>query len=213
MDSIGRIENQKPASKVGVFLDRDGVINKERSDYVKNWQEFRFLPGALQAIASLTKAGFRIFVISNQSAINRGLASPEEVEEIHRRMKKEIERAGGVIEAILYCPHTPEENCECRKPRPGLLERGAKTYGLELERSYLIGDKLSDIGAGQAAGCHCVLVQTGIRGTQLASAEKSNPGNYRLCRDIGEAVAWILQIEGENSRSTIRSAHGGSSVD
>lgn len=200
MDSTGRIENQKSASKVGVFLDRDGVINQERSDYVKNWQEFRFLPGAVQAIASLTEAGFRIFVISNQSVINRGHASLEDVEEIHRRMKNEIERAGGVVEGILCCPHMPEENCECRKPRPGLLEKAAKNYGLELERCYLIGDKLSDVAAGQGVGCHCVLVQTGREGTQLVSGQMSIPGRHRLCRDISQAVAWILQAERENSR-------------
>ncbi len=199
MDLKGRVENQKPASKVAVFLDRDGVINEERSDYVKNWGEFRFLPGALQAIASLTKAGLRIFVISNQSMINRGRASLEDVEEIHRRMKSEIEQAGGVVEGILYCPHTPEENCECRKPRSGLLEKAAKDYGVELERSYLIGDKLSDISAGQAVGCHCVLIQTGEDGAQLAAAQMSTPSNYRLCKGISQAVASILRSEQEKT--------------
>jgi len=199
MDSTGRIENQKAASKVGIFLDRDGVINEERSDYVKNWQEFRFLPGALQAIARLSKAGLRIFVISNQSVINRGLASLEDVEEIHHRMKNDVERAGGMIEGILYCPHTPEKNCECRKPRPGLLEKAAKIYGLELERCYLIGDKLSDVAAGQAVGCHCVLVQTGREGTQSVGGQVRTRGKYRSSRDIGQAVAWILEAERENS--------------
>ena len=202
-DSKARIESERPASNVGVFLDRDGVINEERADYVKNWQEFRFLPGALQAIASLTQAGFRTFVISNQSAINRGLASVEDVEEIHRRMKNEIERAGGDVEAILYCPHTPRENCRCRKPRPGLLEKAAKNYGLELERCYLIGDKLSDIEAGRAVGCYCVLVQTGIGVGEPTGARTSTAVNCHICADITQAADWIIRVESPLSYESI----------
>jgi D-glycero-D-manno-heptose 1,7-bisphosphate phosphatase len=190
-----RAKNELPyRSPVGVILDRDGVINEERCDYVKNWSEFRFLPGALEAIASLTRAGFPIVVISNQSAINRGLTTTNDVEDIHRCMLGEIEKAGGEVEAVLYCRHKPEERCECRKPSPGLLRKAAHERGLELARCYLIGDKLSDIEAGQAVGCHCVLVRTGIGVGQHASAKTDTAVNCRICADISEAADWIIRV-------------------
>src|SRR5713101_6581742 len=104
-----------------IFLDRDGVINENRSDYVKCWSEFRFLPGSREAIAKLTQAGHRIIVCTNQAGVAKGSISVETVEEIHRRMVAEISDAGGAIEKVYYCPHAKDENCACRKPRPGLL--------------------------------------------------------------------------------------------
>jgi len=184
-------------ASVAVFLDRDGVINEERSDYVKSWGEFHFLPGALEAMSELTGAGCRLFVITNQSAIHRGLVSWGQVQDIHRRMREEIERAGGAVEAVLVCPHRPDEGCECRKPRPGLLERAAREYALDLNRCYLIGDKLSDIAAGQAVGCRCALVQTGLADPHQAGDGANVSGAYRLCRDAREAAEWILEREGE----------------
>src|SRR5579859_3809461 len=103
-----------------VFLDRDGVINYNRADHVKSWSEFEFLPGSLQALASLRKANYRVFVVTNQAVINRGIVDQAVVEHIHMQMLEHISRAGGRIEAVLYCPHRPEENCFCRKPLPGL---------------------------------------------------------------------------------------------
>jgi len=182
-----------------VFLDRDGVINEERSDYVKSWQEFRFLPGALEALSSLTEVGFRLFVITNQSAIGRGLVSAADVREIHRRMIVEIERAGGRIAQTYCCPHTPEQDCECRKPRPGLLVRAARECGLELTRCYLIGDKPTDIAAGEAVGCQCVLVPSGLEGRPTECGTVSlHRGGAHVCEDIGEAAAWIIQTESES---------------
>lgn len=193
MASTGRMGG----ASVAVFLDRDGVINEERSDYVKSWGEFHFLPGALEAMAALTGAGFRLFVITNQSAIHRGLVSWGQVRDIHRRMREEIERAGGAVEAILVCPHRTDEGCECRKPRPGLLERAAREHSLDLEQCYVIGDKLSDIAAGQAVGCRCALVQTGLGDPHEAGDEANVSGAYRFCRDVKEAAEWILEREGE----------------
>ena len=102
-----------------VFLDRDGVICQNRVDHVKSWAEFQFLPGALSAIAELTRAGCRVVVLTNQAVVNRGLMSAELVEEINRLMIEKVAEAGGRIDMVVYCPHRPEENCECRKPRPG----------------------------------------------------------------------------------------------
>ena len=100
-----------------IFLDRDGVINENRSDYVKAWSEFCFLPGSKEAMAMLTRAGHRIIVCTNQAGITRGNVTRETVEEIHRHMTAEVAKVGGIIERVYYCPHGKDENCRCRKPR------------------------------------------------------------------------------------------------
>jgi histidinol-phosphate phosphatase family protein len=128
-----------------VFLDRDGVINANRSDYVKSWDEFAFLPGVFEALRRLREGSRTVVVVSNQSAIGRGIAAPAVVDAIHRRMRAEVAEHGGRIDAVFYCPHRPDEGCECRKPRPGLLRRAARELGLDLARSYLVGDAVSDV--------------------------------------------------------------------
>ena len=182
-----------------MFLDRDGVINEERSDYVKRWEEFRFLPGALEALALLTEAGFGLFVVTNQSAIGRGLVLAGDIRDIHRRMMAEIERAGGHIAQTYCCPHAPEDRCECRKPRPGLLVKAAREYGLELTRCYLIGDKPTDVIAGQAVGCQCVLVLSGLGSRpDDSNSMGARPDGVHVCQDINEAAAWVVQTESQS---------------
>lgn len=177
-----------------VFLDRDGVINENRSDYVKSWSEFEFLPGALGAIQRLHEAGWTTIVITNQSAINRGIVARSSVEEINRRMVEVVGHHGGRIDAVLYCPHRPDENCNCRKPHPGLLLEAADRFGLDLEKCYLIGDALTDIEAGQAAGCKSILVKTGRGKQQSATAAIDGPYNpLPEASDLAAAVDWILQ--------------------
>jgi D-glycero-D-manno-heptose 1,7-bisphosphate phosphatase len=151
-----------------VFLDRDGVINENRDDYVKSWDEFRFLPGSLEALGLFTRAGFRIFIVTNQACVNRGLASPAAIEEIHRNLVSAAARDGGRIEAIHHCPHRPEEHCRCRKPEPGMLVELARTHRVDLQRAYMVGDAATDVAAGQRAGCRTVLVRTGRGASQQA---------------------------------------------
>jgi histidinol-phosphate phosphatase family protein len=177
----------------GIFLDRDGVINENRSDYIKNWEEFTFLPGALDALHALAETDFCIVIVTNQSAIHRGHVSQEIVEEIHRRMVKQIQKHGGRVDAILYCPHRPDENCACRKPRPGLLLEAAMRYSIDLSRSYLIGDNLSDVAAGQAIGSECVLVQKATR--RAAEPNVASEDEYHVAADLKEAVQYILVKE------------------
>ena len=181
-----------------IFLDRDGVINYNRVDHVKSWAEFEFLPGSLQALASLRKANYRVFVVTNQAVINRGIVEQAVVEHIHRQMLEQISKAGGRVEAVLYCPHRPEENCLCRKPLPGLIKFAANRFGVEPMSSWLIGDHLHDIAAGQAAGCRTILVQTG-RGEATYRELQSQPDYWRqlrpelhLAANLGEAVKYIL---------------------
>jgi histidinol-phosphate phosphatase family protein len=144
-----------------VLLDRDGVINRkaQEDDYVKNWGEFEFLPGAVEALALLTSNDYDIHIITNQRGIARGLMSQADVDEIHRKMREELEKHGAKIGGIYVCPHGENDNCDCRKPKPGLLFRAASDYDFNLTKAVVIGDKESDMQAGQAAGCKTLLVE------------------------------------------------------
>ncbi len=171
-----------------VFLDRDGVINRDRRDYVRSWEEFEFLPGALDAFRLLATGPHRIIVVSNQSAIGRGLVSREAVDEIHARMIEAVRTGGGRIDAVYYCPHRPEDDCSCRKPRPGLLLRAARDLDLDLEGSWLIGDDLRDLESAVAAGVRPVLVRTG-HGKQLPEEALARaPYRFEVFEDLFEAV-------------------------
>ncbi len=177
-----------------VFLDRDGVICENRPDHVKSWDEFRFLPGALPALRRLSAAPFSIVVVTNQAIIHRGMVPETMVEEIHRRMIRSIQQAGGRVDAVYYCPHRPEEGCPCRKPKPGLLFQAAWDLGIRLEDSYLIGDALTDVEAALAAGCQPLLVRTG-RGAQYAEQVLRRHPGVPIFQDLAEAVSWILRRE------------------
>ena len=175
-----------------VFLDRDGVINENRADYVKSWKEFVFLPNVCEPLRQLAQNGLLTIVVTNQSAINRGLVSPETVETIHRRMCEVVAGNGGRIDMVLVCPHRPDENCHCRKPKPGLLLQAAEHFDLDLSRSYLIGDALCDIAAGLAAGCRSILVLTGLGRQELVRLKAQGYDGYHVAADLEEAVEWIL---------------------
>ncbi len=136
-----------------VFLDRDGVINVNRDDYVKSWSEFEFLPGAKDAIKMLNETNYWVIIVTNQSPIGRGIFDHNTLEEIHNKMLQELSDAGAHIDAIYYCPHSPDDECGCRKPKPGLLIRAAEELNIDLTNSWLIGDSEGDIEAGKAAGC------------------------------------------------------------
>lgn len=144
-----------------IFLDRDGVLNENRPDHVRSWADFSFLPRAVQALRLLTQLGVPIFVVTNQAAISRRLATKAVVEQIHRLMIAQLRQAGAEIAGVFYCPHDPSEGCQCRKPAPGLLLDAAARFDIDLARSVLVGDACTDILAGQRAGCKSVLVLTG----------------------------------------------------
>jgi D-glycero-D-manno-heptose 1,7-bisphosphate phosphatase len=176
-----------------VFLDRDGVINENRTDHVKSWAEFRFLPGVPEAVARLTRVGVKVFVVSNQAVVNRGMASRAGVESLHQQMVREIERQGGRIEAVAFCPHRPEEECECRKPRTGLLLDLAHDHNVDLGRAALVGDALTDVEAGLAAGCQAVLVLTGRGREQLARAADVGLSRFMVADDLSAATELLLE--------------------
>ena len=131
-----------------VFLDRDGVINQDSADYIKSWDEFRFIPGSLEAIAELTAAGFIQIVITNQSGINRGLVAPDQLGLMHRRMCAAAASRGGNISAVYFCPHRPDELCGCRKPKPALIQSAVADWSLDPARAFMVGDNVKDICGG-----------------------------------------------------------------
>jgi len=141
-----------------VLLDRDGVINRMRPDYVKRIEELELLDGAVDAAARLSAGGRDVVVITNQSAIGRGLVSAEVVDAIHGHIAEMVRLHGGRIRAFLICPHTPDDHCDCRKPAPGLILRARDELGIDLERTVVVGDQLSDLEAATAAGCDAILV-------------------------------------------------------
>ena len=149
------------AARPAVFLDRDGVINRRRLDHVKSWSDFEFLPTALDALRALRDDGATAVVVTNQSAIGRGLMTFAELERIHHRMLDQVRAIGGYIAAVYSCPHTPDAGCSCRKPATGLLELAADELQLSLSDSVLVGDSVSDLGAARSAGCQPVLVSEG----------------------------------------------------
>lgn len=163
--SITNLERLKIAEeflkpKKVVFLDRDGVINKKmpEHDYVKSWKEFEFLPGVREAIGLLKRSGYLIYVVSNQAGVGRGLMSREDLEVIHSRLESELLKTGASIDGFYYCLHRPEDNCDCRKPKAGLLLQAARENYLDLTKTVFIGDDGKDLEAGKAAGSKTILV-------------------------------------------------------
>ncbi len=176
-----------------VFLDRDGVINYDRPDYVKSRDEFKFIPGSRKALALLADCGMQVILVTNQSAVGRGIITSAELERIHDYMLAEIKAAGGKIDAVFYCPHRPEDNCPCRKPRPGLLRQAAASYDLRLNQAILIGDSAKDIQAARAAGCNAAcLVKTGNWQDALAELGTTGQSPDKVFADLLEAVHWIM---------------------
>jgi D-glycero-D-manno-heptose 1,7-bisphosphate phosphatase len=144
-----------------LILDRDGVINQDSPDYIKSPAEWQAIPGSLEAIARLSGAGWKLAVATNQAGLGRGLFELEALEAIHRKMIAAVEAAGGAIHAIRYCPHAPDEGCECRKPKPGLLLQLARENHIDLAQSWFVGDSLRDLQAAWAAKTGAILVRTG----------------------------------------------------
>ncbi len=145
-----------------VILDRNGSVNVYREDFVKSDVEWAPLPGALEAIARLNHAGWHVVIASNQSGLGRGLFDVASLNAMHAKMHKMLAAVGGKIDAVFYCPHSPDEGCDCRKPRPGLFHQIGERYGIDLAGVPTAGDSLRDLQAGAAAGCEPHLLLTGM---------------------------------------------------
>ena len=146
-------------SSKAVFLDRDGVINLYRNDYVKSIDEFVLLPNSIQAISKLNKMGFKIIVITNQSIINRKIISLDTLNEIHNFLVDTVSQNDGKILKIYFCPHTPDEHCNCRKPDPGLLEQAISDFNIDIKQSWFVGDSESDMIAASSVGLNHIRLE------------------------------------------------------
>jgi len=180
-------------SQPAVFLDRDGTIN-EQMGYINHLSRFRLLPQVLPAIRRLNAAGLKVVVVTNQSGAARGYFPTSLVEEIHALLQKILAAGGAHLDGIYVCPHAPVDGCDCRKPRPTLLEQAARDLDLDLVHSYLVGDRYIDIQTAANAGAKGILVLTGYgRGEYeyLRAAQAVRP--VHVANDLLEAVEWILQ--------------------
>lgn len=179
-------------------MDRDGVINRKAPEgkYITRWEDFHFLPGVTEGIALLNRAGFSVIVVSNQRCIAKGLMTVADLEKMHERMIDFLARTGATVDGIHYCPHELEQSCNCRKPAPGMLLDAARSHGIELSASWMIGDSDIDIEAGKSAGCKTARL--------MALTETAKDAGSRECKrnhaDIVEsslldAVRQILHQE------------------
>jgi len=171
-----------------IILDRDGVINYDSDEYIKSPDEWIPIPGSLEAIARLSQAGYHIVVVTNQSGVGRKLYSEVTLQLIHQKMQQAVLAAGGHLQDIFYCPHTPDDNCACRKPKTGLFTAIEDKYKIRLTNIIAIGDKLTDIQAAQAVGCRPILVRTG-KGKDII------PDGVPVFADLAATVDHILATE------------------
>jgi D-glycero-D-manno-heptose 1,7-bisphosphate phosphatase len=181
-----------------VILDRDGTINEDRDDYVKSPEEWIPVPGALEAIARLNHAGWHTVVASNQSGIGRGLFDMATLNAMHLKMHQMLAKHGGRIDAVFFCPHTPADNCDCRKPMPGLFQQIGERYGVDLSLVPVVGDVLRDLQAGTQVGCEPHLVRTG-KAARMGEAEIAGlcakvPGTT-VHDDLGAFAEWLIERE------------------
>jgi D-glycero-D-manno-heptose 1,7-bisphosphate phosphatase len=172
--------------KAAAFLDRDGVINRKAPEgqYVTRWDEFDILPGAVEAITLLNRAGLAVIVATNQRCVAKGLLSEVELKRLHGRVFDHFTAAGATIDAIYYCPHDLDPPCRCRKPRPGMLFDAAASYGIDLQASWMIGDSEIDVLAGKAAGCKTVRL--------TGAVPTGSPVEFASARDQADVLAFSL---------------------
>lgn len=173
-----------------VILDRDGVINFESPEYIKCPQEWHAIPGSLEAIARLNKAGHKVVVMTNQAGVGRGFYDEDMLARIHQKFKDQLAAVGGHVEKIYYCPHHPDDGCDCRKPLPGMLKQIQQDFSVDLTTCLVVGDSWRDIQAGRAMGCDAWLVKTGFGADFLQG--NTLPDDVKAFDDLGAAVDYYL---------------------
>ncbi|KOR30923.1 hypothetical protein TI04_03415 [Achromatium sp. WMS2] len=176
-----------------VILDRDGVINQDSKHHIRSPEEWIPLPGSLEAIAHLNHFGFKVVVVTNQSGIERGLFSLEQLNAIHQKMRQALDRVGGQIDGIFFCPHTAARNCQCRKPKPGLMLEISDRLSIELKNIPVVGDSIRDLQSAWAVKANGILVKTGNGLSTIAehSAELLQH-QVKICSNLTEAAEYII---------------------
>jgi histidinol-phosphate phosphatase family protein len=181
-----------------IFLDRDGVIIENRSDYVRDWPHVSIFPDAVRALSSPRLKDHKIVIVTNQSAVGRGIISLETAEDINDRLVRLFRDQGSKVDGAYLCPHGPADGCDCRKPKPGLLLRAAKELSLDLKRSWMVGDAWSDIQAGQAAGVRgTIILRTGRGADQLSLPRPVDVQEFLVCDDLLQALETILSVDAD----------------
>lgn len=179
-----------------VFLDRDGVLIENRSDYVRDWSHVTILPSVMEALSGFRKEGLKIVVVTNQSAVGRGLMTFETAQQINNRLTKIIQESGGWIDAVYMCPHRPQDQCRCRKPQPGMLLQAARELSLDLHSSWMVGDAWTDLMAGQAAGLRgTIMVRTGRGSSQLVQDRPPGIKPFLVSNDLFDAFNTITHLD------------------
>lgn len=177
-----------------VFLDRDGTINKDPlAEYVTSKEEFEFIPGAIEALRLLSKAGYKIFIISNQQGVGKGIFSRETLDEITAEMLDVMKKKGAPIGGVYYCTHKEEENCLCRKPKTGLIDKAIEGLEADLKETFFIGDTERDIKTGKAVGCKTILTLSGKTKSSDAPKTWQAKPDY-IFDDLKEAAKFILRL-------------------
>lgn len=182
-------------SEALLILDRDGVINEDSAEYIKSVEEWQPIPGSIEAIARLSRAGYTIAVASNQSGLARGLFDEQALLDMHDKMFRLVRESGGMLDAVVYCPHGPDDGCDCRKPETGLLRQIEESVDLPVAGSYLVGDSLRDLQAADRAGCKPVLVRTGKGETTLRKLIDDDPellARTGIFANLAEFAAMLL---------------------
>jgi D-glycero-D-manno-heptose 1,7-bisphosphate phosphatase len=174
-------------------LDRDGVINQDSDEYIKSVDEWEPIPGSIEAIADLSKAGYTVAVATNQSGISRGLFDEFELSAMHQKMCNLVEKEGGHISGVFFCPHGPDDDCECRKPKTGLIEQIECEFGTNVENLPFVGDSAKDVLCAKLAGCTPVLVLTGKGENTIAESSESELDGVFVFNNLKEYVDSLLQ--------------------
>ncbi|MGL6112069.1 MAG: D-glycero-beta-D-manno-heptose 1,7-bisphosphate 7-phosphatase [Rubrivivax sp.] len=179
-----------------IILGRDGILNEFREDHIKAPEEWIAVPGALEAVSRLNHAGWHVVVATNQSGIGRGMIDMAQVNAVHAHMHRSLQAFGGRIDAVFFCPHTPEDQCDCRKPLPGMVLDIGRRYGVDLAQVPMACDTLRDLQVAQAAGCEPHLVRSGraaaLDAAQVAAMLEQVPGTF-VHRDLAELAAHLLE--------------------
>ncbi len=179
-----------------IILDRDGVINEDSDDYIKSVDEWHPVPGSIKAIARLSQAGYTIAVATNQSGIGRGYYSRDALQAMHNKMTDLVVQAGGTIACIRFCPHTPDDHCDCRKPLPGLVRQIEKDLDTSAVGAWFVGDTYKDMQVAMVCGCHPVLVKTGkgLRTlTNTQQAKELTDNNIRIAENLADFADTLLK--------------------
>jgi D-glycero-D-manno-heptose 1,7-bisphosphate phosphatase len=186
-----------------IFLDRDGVLIENRSDYVQDWSQVKIIPEAVRALSLATIKKYKVVIVTNQAGVGRGLISLETAQEINQQLIHLICGQGGQIDGVYMCPHKPEDGCSCRKPLPGLLLQASIDLSLDLQHSWMIGDAWSDVQAGEAAGLQgTILLKTGRGTEQLLHARPEKTKGNLVFDNLPLAFEGIFSIDNDPARTS-----------